>query len=75
MNSGKMTKMMTLLQDANTTNATWPEYVGCHKQFTFTGRTGVQKKQQMMLTPLDAFNQLVYEVVINLIVTETHIFT
>lgn len=61
-------------QDENPTNATWTEYVGRHKQFTFTGRTGIQKNIADDVTPLDVFNLLVDEDILRLIVTETNRF-
>ena len=61
-------------QNVNITNSTWSEYVGRHKQFTFTGRTGVQKNIAHNATFLNVFNLLVDDDVISLIVTETNRF-
>lgn len=61
-------------QNINIRNSTWSEYVGRHKQFTFTGIAGVQKNIANNVTPLDIFNLLVDDDVIHLIVTETNRF-
>lgn len=56
------------------TSPNWSEYVGRHKNFEFTGLTGLQRDLPPELTPLQAFFLIVDDEVIDLIVTETNRF-